>query len=182
VDEVLARGEFDAVTDLAAAFPMAVVFDLIGLPDEARPNMLRWADATFNVFGPMNARTVDSLAVVQELFGWVSTLRAEDLGEGSMGRAVFEAAEQGRIRHESCIPLIVAYAAAGMDTTINAIANAVYLFAEHPDQWDLVRADPATMSPILRGLAVMRCRARQRLVSSAKPRSPSARVARSSAL
>jgi cytochrome P450 len=145
VDEVLARGEFDAVTDLAAAFPMAVVFDLIGLPDEARPNMLRWADATFNVFGPMNARTVYSLAVVQELFGWVSTLRAEDLGEGSMGRAVFEAAEQGRIRHESCIPLIVAYAAAGMDTTINAIANAVYLFAEHPDQWDLVRRDPALL-------------------------------------
>lgn len=145
VDQVLARGEFDAVTDLAAAFPFAVVFDLIGLPDEARPNMLRWADATFNIFGPMNARTVDGLAVVQEMFGWVGGLRAEDLDEGSMGRAVFEAAEQGRIAPESCIPLIVAYAAAGMDTTINAIANAVHLLARYPEQWDLVRADPTLL-------------------------------------
>lgn len=146
VDDVLSRGTFDAVTDLAAAFPFAVVFDLIGLPEEARPNILRWADATFNIFGPMNPRTVDGLATVQEMFGWVATLRAEDLNEGSMGRAVFEAAEQGRIPHEACIPLIVAYAAAGMDTTINSIANAVYLFASNPDQWDLVRADPTLIA------------------------------------
>jgi cytochrome P450 len=141
VDDVLARGAFDAVTDLAAAFPLAVVFDLIGLPEEARPNILRWADATFNIFGPMNDRTINGLATVQEMFGWVGTLKAEDLAEGSMGRAVFEAADQGRIPHEACIPLIVAYAAAGMDTTINSIANAVYLFAQHPDQWDLIRTD-----------------------------------------
>lgn len=145
VNDVVARDTFDAVTDLAAAFPFAVVFDLIGLPDEARPNMLRWADATFNIFGPMNSRTVDGLAAAQEMFGWLATLEAKDLSEGSMGRAVFEAADHGRIPHESCIPLIIAYAAAGMDTTINSIANAVYLFAEHPDQWDLVRADPGKL-------------------------------------
>lgn len=145
VDDVLSRGTFDAVTDLAAAFPFSVVFDMIGLPDEARPNMLRWADGTFNIFGPMNERTIAGLASAQEMFGWLATLNAEDLTEGSMGRAVFEAADQGRIPHESFIPLIVAYAAAGMDTTINSIANAVHLFAEHPDQWDLVRANPALL-------------------------------------
>src|SRR5512132_3301295 len=38
------------------------------------------------------------------------------------------------------------------------------------------------MSPILDGLAVMRCRARQRVVSRAKPRSPRARWPRWSAV
>ncbi|GAA4553957.1 cytochrome P450 [Pseudonocardia xishanensis] len=145
VEEVVAKGEFDAVTDLAAAFPFAVVFDLIGLPDDARPNMLRWADATFNVCGPMNDRTAGGLLIVQEMFEWVATLKADDLLDGSMGRAIFDAAEAGRIGPESCIPLLAAYATAGMDTTINAIANAVHLFAQHPDQWDLVRADPTLL-------------------------------------
>jgi cytochrome P450 len=142
VDELIARGSFDAVGDLAAAFPFSIVFDLIGLPDDARPNMLRWADATFTVFGPMNRRASDALADLQEMFGWLGSLRAEDLEEGSMGREIFSAADAGRIRPESCVPLLSAYAAAGLDTTINAIANAVHLFATHPDQWDLVRADP----------------------------------------
>ncbi|TCK21964.1 cytochrome P450 [Pseudonocardia endophytica] len=154
VDELVERGSFDAVTDLAVAFPFSVVFDLIGLPDEARPNMLRWADATFTVLGPMNARAADGLGSLGEMFHWLGTLQAADLKEGSMGRDIFRAADDGRIRHESCIPLLSAYAAAGLDTTINAIANAVHLFATHADQWDLVRADttlvPGAVNEVLR--------------------------------
>jgi cytochrome P450 len=118
------------------------VFELIGLPEDARPNMLRWADATFEVCGPMNERTQRGLPVLAELFEWVSTLEAADLKKGSMGRAVFEAADSGRIRAESCIPLIAAYTSAGLDTTISSIANSIYLFATHPAEWDRVCADP----------------------------------------
>ncbi|MTD58419.1 cytochrome P450 [Amycolatopsis pithecellobii] len=149
VDEVIRKGAFDAVTDLATAFPFSVVFDLIGLPDDARPNMLRSADATFTVLGPMNARTAESMGSVGEMFGWLGTLTAADLKDGSMGRAIFQAADEGRIRHESCVPLLAAYAAAGLDTTITSIANAVHLFATHPDQWDLVCAEPSLIPSAL---------------------------------
>lgn len=145
VDDVLANESFDAVRDLATVFPFSVVFDLIGLPEVARPNMLRWADATFEVCGPMNERTQLGLPILAELFEWVSTLAATDLKEGSMGRAVFEAADAGRIQPESCIPLIAAYTSAGLDTTINAIANSIHLFATHPAEWDRVCADPALL-------------------------------------
>ena len=33
------------------------------------------------------------------------------------------------------------YITPSLDTTILAITNAIALFAEHPDQWDLLRAD-----------------------------------------
>ncbi|WP_226356094.1 cytochrome P450 [Pseudonocardia sp. ICBG601] len=149
VDRVLAGGTFDAVADLATAFPFSVVFDLIGLPDEARPNMLRWADATFTVLGPMNARAADGLSAVGEMFSWVGGLTAANLKEGSMGRAIFQAADEGRIKHESCLPLLSAYAAAGLDTTINTISNAVHLFAVHPGEWDRVCADPTLVPSAL---------------------------------
>ncbi|CAA0124845.1 Cytochrome p450 CYP199A2 [Mycolicibacterium vanbaalenii] len=145
VETVLRKESFDVVADLATAFPMAVVFDLIGLPEAARPNMLRWADATFDVCGPLNARAQSALSAIGEMFDWLGTLDAKDLKPDSMGRAIFDAADDGRIKRESCIPLLAAYTSAGMDTTINAIANAVHLFATHPDQWDLVCADPSIL-------------------------------------
>lgn len=145
-DELVAglvdHGTFDAVSDLAAALPLSVVFDLIGLPDSARDSMLRWADGTFTVFGPMNARTESALPVIGEMFQWLASLAARDLAPGSMGRGIFDAAAAGRIGPESCVPLLAAFTTAGMDTTISAIANAIHLFATYPAQWDALRADP----------------------------------------
>jgi len=142
VDELLERETFDAVGDLAAALPLSVVFDLIGLPEVARPNMLRWADGSFTVFGPMNERTQAGLPVIGEMFEWLATLQADDLRPGSMGRGIFDAAEAGQIGPESCVPLLGAFTTAGMDTTINSIANAVHLFATHPGQWRHLRDNP----------------------------------------
>jgi len=38
--------------------------------------------------------------------------------------------------------MMIDYMGPSLDTTIFAIANAVALFAEHPEQWDLIRAEP----------------------------------------
>jgi cytochrome P450 len=49
---------------------------------------------------------------------------------------------------------IISYTWPGVDTTVNAVASAVYLFAEHPDQWDLLRLDrtliPSAFNEVLR--------------------------------
>ena len=58
VDRLVERGSFDAVTDFAQYLPVTIVSELVGLPEEGRHNMLRWAAATFNQLGGENARTV----------------------------------------------------------------------------------------------------------------------------
>jgi cytochrome P450 len=49
---------------------------------------------------------------------------------------------------------ITYYTWSGVDTTVNALSSAIYLFARHPDQRDLVRDDssliPAAFSEVLR--------------------------------
>lgn len=147
-DELVARlvgeGEFDAVQDLAAFFPVSVVADLIGLPDEGREKLLDWGAASFNVFGPGdNARTAAAMPVLGEMFGYMAEVATRDrLKPGSMGLAVYEAADRGEIDAESCIPLMAAYVAAGMDTTVNAIGSGIMLLASHPDQWQILKSDP----------------------------------------
>lgn len=142
VASLVERGSFDAVEDLARAFPVSVVLDLVGLPQDIRHKVLDWADAAFNAGGPRGPRTDSAYPLLQDQFAYLADLKAEELAPGSMGRAIYDAAADGRIDPESCVPLMSAYVTAGLDTTINAVSNAVYYFATCPGQWDMVRADP----------------------------------------
>jgi cytochrome P450 len=154
VEELVARGSFDAVDALARAFPLEVVADLIGFPGHVRENMLRWGQAAMQVIGPMNQRTAESFPIAGELYGWCSTVTAEDLAPGSVGRGIFDAEARGDIPAGTAGHIIHQYLGAGVDTTIAAIGNIVALFAAHPGQFDLVRKDPslvpAAFSEVLR--------------------------------
>lgn len=143
VDDLVARGSFDAIGDLARAFPLQVVSDMIGVQGVARENILRWGEAAFNVLGPMNQRSVENFPVAGELFQWCKTVRQEDLVEGSLGHGIFESAKRGEIAPESCGAIIHQYVAAGMDTTITSIGNAIAHFAAFPDQYARLAADPS---------------------------------------
>ncbi len=143
IDALVAKGSFDAIDDVARAFPKAVVIDMLGVQGAARDNILRWGDAAFNVLGPMNARTQQNFPIAGELFHFCATVKAEDLTEGSLGRGIFEAAERGEIAPESCGPIIHQYIAAGLESTIASIGNCLSHLAANPDQYALVAADPS---------------------------------------
>src|SRR5690606_8663197 len=143
VGKLVAQGSFEAVDALARALPLEVVADLIGFTGRARDNMLRWGQAAMQVIGPMNRRTAESFPIAGELYEWCSTVTAEDLTPGSVGRGIFEAEARGEIPPGTAGHIIHQYLGAGVDTTIASIGNLVALFAAHPDQLALVREDPS---------------------------------------
>lgn len=144
VADLAERGRADVVTELAQPFPLGVVADLVGFPAEGREGLLEWVDASFNTFGPMNKRTKDSIPKLKGIWSYLDTAATrEHLTPGGLGMAIYEAADRGDITPGQCRPLLFAYATAGIDTTVNALSSAVWLFAQHPDQWELLRRDPA---------------------------------------
>lgn len=128
-------GTFDAVSDLARPYSLRVVSDLVGLPEERRGAYPELAERAFNVFGPPNPRMADGFAAVGELINDAMSAAEEGwLLPGGRGEALCRMG----------MPLsLVSYTFPGIDTTVNALATAVVLFARHPDQWDAVRADPS---------------------------------------
>jgi cytochrome P450 len=54
VDELVATGSFDAIADLAEAYPLSVFPDAVGLKQEGREHLLPYAGVVFNAFGPPN--------------------------------------------------------------------------------------------------------------------------------
>ncbi len=144
VAELVERGEFDAVADLARVLPLAVVPDFIGLPETGRDRMLDWASAVFDAIGPMNERTEQALPVLGELGEYAAErVAARDFAPGSLGAGVIAAADEGRIPLRQCPALLLDYLGPALDTTISAVGSAIWLFASHPDQWDKVRQNPS---------------------------------------
>lgn len=155
VDRVVAQGSFNAAADLAHHLPLAIVSNLIGLPEEGRERMLVWASEMFNCFGPRNERTVSAFRVLEEMVGYASTQAVRGkLKPGGWAEALHDAADRGEVPREAVPVMMIDYMGPSLDTTIFAITSAVALFAEHPDQWDLLRADPklipGAMNEVLR--------------------------------
>ena len=142
VTELVERGRFDVATDLAEHLPMTVVSDLVGLPDRGRAKMLEWAAAIWDVQGPANARFTNAMPVVEEFLAFA----ANDAVPGQIhpdgwAAHLYQAADRGEISNEKCPAMMLDYVTPSLDTTILAITNAIALFAEHPDQWEQLRAD-----------------------------------------
>ncbi|MCW2698331.1 MAG: cytochrome hydroxylase [Modestobacter sp.] len=143
VEILVARGSFDAITDLARALPLSVVPDFIGWPQEGREHLLRWAGANFDSFGPVNERVEKALPQCGEMaaFG-AEIVRTGNVLPGSLGASVLEARDRGEVTTEQTMMLMLDYLAPSLDTTISAVGSAIWLFGQYPDQWDLVRNDP----------------------------------------
>ncbi|NKQ57806.1 cytochrome P450 [Amycolatopsis sp. K13G38] len=136
------KGEFDVVTELARPFPAKIVGELIGLPPELTERFVLGSDAVFAAMGPMNARTEQALGVIADVLTTIGGITAADLAPGSMGEALYRAAERGEIPPEHVVKLLWNYAGPAFDTTIHAISNLIWALARDPAQFDVLREDP----------------------------------------
>ena len=98
----------------------------------------------FNCFGPMNERARSSMPVLAEMMHYARTHAVPGkLKPGSWAEAIHQAASAGEVPSEAVPVMMIDYMGPSLDTTVFAISSGVWLFANHPDQWDLVRDDPS---------------------------------------
>ncbi|WP_040787032.1 cytochrome P450 [Nocardia pneumoniae] len=146
VEAAIARGRIDGV-ELATTLPMSVVPDLIGWPQHGREHLLRWAGATFDSLGPINNQSIRTAPASIEMMRFTRRLaRDRQLLPGSAGAEILQAADEGKIAHNECPAMMIDFLAPSLDTTISAISSALYLFAAHPHQWQLLRSDPTMIA------------------------------------
>jgi len=144
VDQLVARGRFDAVRDLADVFPLRVFPDAIGLPEEGRENLMPYGNMAFNGFGPRNDLFDAAMADAARVTEWIMfCCRRENLAPGGLGRDVWAAVDRGEITDQQAPLLVRSLLSAGVDTTVYGLGNALVALASHPDEWAKVREKPA---------------------------------------
>lgn len=148
VDALVAKREFDAVPELAEAFPLAVMPDAVGLGPHGRENLLPFSTMVFNSFGPRNKRFHDSIKAAEPVLAWINAQTARGaLAPGGFGAEIWAAHDAGEITADEAPILVRALLTAGLDTTVNGFANAIFAFATNPQEWRRLRDDPALIKP-----------------------------------
>lgn len=143
VDRLVKRRRFDAVTDLGEVYPMLVFPDTVGLPEEGRACLPRYAAAVFNAFGPRNAIFDKGEADAADAPDWVANAcRRDSLAKGSWGAAIHDAVAEAGCGEAEAERLVRSLLSAGIDTTVNGIAIMMLAFASFPGQWAKLRAEP----------------------------------------
>jgi len=143
VAQALGRGEIEAISELVQPFPLTVFPDAVGMPRLDRQMMLIYGGMVFGGFGPRTAWYEELMSREAEVSAWVDA-RCERgaLAPQGLGAGIYAAADAGDITHAEAKLLVRSLLSAGVDTTIDSIGLALRCLAEHPDQWELLRADP----------------------------------------
>jgi cytochrome P450 len=145
VDALVARRTFDAIGDLAEAYPLRVFPDAVGLRDGTdRGNLLRYGNMVFNGFGPRNHLFDSAMADAAPVREWIAAqCRRESLRPDGLGAKIYAGADAGEVTEEEAALLVRSLLSAGVDTTVASLGAALRCFATHPGQWALLRDDPA---------------------------------------
>lgn len=144
VDELLERSEVDGVRDVAEVFPLRVFPDAVGLPADGREFLLPYGDHLFNAFGPDNHLVEKGKPRIGEIAARVDAqCQREVLSPHGFGAQIWAAADRGDITHAQAPTIVRSLLSAGVDTTVHAIAGILHGFVSFPDQWQVLREDPA---------------------------------------
>jgi cytochrome P450 len=144
IDDLLARGTFDAIRDLAEAYPLTVFPDAVGMPPENRRYLLPYGNMVFNSFGPRNAWFEAAVADAEPVLAWVQAQSRRDaLSPTGFGAAIHAAADTGDVSVAEAEILVRSLLTAGVDTTVNGLGAAVYCLAHFPAAFAQLRADPS---------------------------------------
>lgn len=154
VTELLQRPSFDGVTEFAQTLPLGIVSAAVGLPEEGRERMLDWGSAGFDALGMLDhPRTQSGLARVAGAAEYMQGA-VDHLKPGSWSDLLMQAGARGEVPPEHCVAYIQDYVYPSLDTTIHATTAALKLFAQNPEQWDLLRRDrsllPGAISEVVR--------------------------------
>jgi 4-methoxybenzoate monooxygenase (O-demethylating) len=142
IDELLQRGSFDAIADLAEAYPLTVFPDAMGMPRENRHFLLPYGNMVFNSFGPRNEFFETAVADAEPVLAWLQRQMQRDaFTPGGFGAAIHAARDTGELTGEEAPIVARSLLTAGVDTTVSGIGAAVYCLARFPEQFARLRAD-----------------------------------------
>jgi cytochrome P450 len=150
LDQALATGgPVDFVSQFAAPLPIAVITDLLGIPDSDTERFTRIGmvigSALDGIQGMRHAAALQAAsdeldALFQDLF----ELRRKEPADDVVSHLV--AAEGEQIQPEEMVPTCVLLLVAGFETTVNLIGNGAQALISHPDQWQILKEDPEGMA------------------------------------
>ena len=131
-------GECDFVEEVAAPLPLAIICDMMGIPESDHKQIFHWTNVILGVGDPEFVGSYEELMTVAlQMFTY-----AQDLGQSRIDSpqddvtsAMMNAVVDGeRLTAQEFGSFFILLVVAGNETTRNAISHGMKLLTDHPDQ------------------------------------------------
>jgi len=148
IDNAERQGGMDVVPDFAAALPIGVIAEILGVPHSDRHLFKRWTDMILGFQGVNKPSEEDLLRAqtgLQEIRPYLQAMieeRRRQPRADLMSKFVAALGEGGRMSESELINTCVTLFTAGHETTLSLISSTVYTLLSHHDQLALLRENP----------------------------------------
>jgi cytochrome P450 len=143
-DQLFAEGSpAELVNCYARKLPLAVICELLGLPDRDRPNFMVWADGITNTRSALGFLFRMSFGV-RSIRRYLEDYLASDEARGGSGliaELLRVEKEGGRISHDEMVATIFLLLFAGHETTTHLISGSVFELLKQPELRDWLAVD-----------------------------------------
>ncbi len=144
-DAAEAKGSMDVMRDLATPLPVVVIAEMMGVPREDRPYIRELAEKLLYIGRGEYDRMKPLTEGMRGMIDYVSPLvdrRIVDPGDDFIS-VLARGEKQGVFTRHQVLVNTSLLLLAGHETTINLLCNGTRAFIDHPDQWSLLKQDPA---------------------------------------
>jgi cholest-4-en-3-one 26-monooxygenase len=138
VDQVIAKGEADFVTAIAAELPLRVIAELLGVPMEDRHKLFDWSNRLIGFDDPeFQTSLEDGKGAAAELWMYangLADLRRDAKGEDLVSVLINAEIEGERLTDMEFDSFFLLLTVAGNETTRNLISGGLLALIEHPEE------------------------------------------------
>ena len=140
-------GEVDLIAEYASLLPATVITEMLGAPLSMRRQFLTWG-ASGALLLDAGLRLGQFAAAERErrraaaLDGGAPEQLRRRPGDDILSALVQVQASEGQLAPDELLSIALLLLAAGFETTVNLIGNAVAALVAHPEQLALLRAEP----------------------------------------
>jgi cytochrome P450 len=141
VDDLLVRfpkAECDFVEEVAAPLPLAIICDMMGIPEEDHKKIFHWTNVILGVGDPEFVGSYQELMTVAlEMFMYAQALGEDRVKnpQDDVTSAMMNAVVDGeRLTAQEFGSFFILLVVAGNETTRNAISHGMRLLTDNPDQ------------------------------------------------
>lgn len=137
--EIVAKGEFDGVRDLAEPYVISAFPAAVGVRLEREP-ALKIAEMRFNQSCPHNELYHKAMKAAEPHLGWYeNACQRHAVEPGSVADLLFEAEARGELEEGVASNITRSFVGGGVDSTISSIGHTLHRLARNPDQFALVK-------------------------------------------
>lgn len=147
LDELSPLSHCDLLTHYATPIPVRVITKLLGVPDEAGADLVRWSHAMVRVYTLTQTRDEEIAAnsAAREFQAFLATIierKRRNLSDDLISQLIRQQSAEQALTDEQIISVLVLLLNAGHEATVHQLGNAVHLLlSQYPAEKRIILLD-----------------------------------------